>query len=216
MKYPTSTTLLFASLLILFTFACQTKTKKAKAHFDAETFLPAYKLIVPEHWTTERFSIPIEFAPSIPYAGIEDLRFSPDWDDSSREDYWAYSYLWYLDGKTTFDARTIEKNLEAYYTGLVGRNIEKRKIPKAKLFPVKANFEMIKTHEGDLSTFKGAVNMLDYMAQQPIKLNFLVHVKECPGKDNTFVFYEVSPREETHPIWHTLDSIWMEFQCDAK
>jgi hypothetical protein len=216
MKHLILTTLLVASLLTLLVVACQTKEKKPKTHFNAETFEPTYKLIVPENWTTEKFSIPIEFASSIPYAGIEELRFSPGWDNPTSEDYWSYAYLWYLDGKPEFDSKTVEKNLEAYYTGLVGRNIERRKIPKEKLFAVKANFETVETHKGDLSTFKGAVHMLDYMAQQLIKLNFLIHVKECPGKDNTFVFYEVSPREATHEVWNTLNKIWTEFQCDVK
>jgi hypothetical protein len=216
MKYTILTKLLVVSLLTVSIFGCETKRKKPKVHFNAETFVPTYKLAVPENWTTERFGIPIEFAPSIPYAGIEELRFSPGWGDSTSEDYWTYSYLWYLDGKTKFDAKTMEKNLEAYYTGLVGRNIERRKIPKEKLFPVKAGFELVKAHDGDLSTFSGSVYMLDYMAQQPIKLNCLIHVKECPGKDNTFVFYEVSPHEVTHPIWNTLNTIWTEFQCDVK
>jgi hypothetical protein len=216
MKYLPLPRLFVASLLTILVVACQNKRKEPKVHYDPDTFVSTYKLVVPERWTTERFGIPIEFAPSIPYAGIEELRFSPGWDNSTSEDYWTYSYLWYLDGKTKFDSKTMEENLEAYYTGLVGRNIERRKIPKEKLFPVKATFEMVETHEGDLSTFKGSVHMLDYMAQQPIKLNCLVHVKECAGKDNTFVFYEISPQEETHPIWNTLNNIWMEFQCDVK
>jgi hypothetical protein len=213
MKYPISTRLLAASVLTVLVFACQSKSKP-KVHFDAETFVPTYKLVVPENWTTERFAIPIEFAPSIPYAGIEELRFAPGWGSSTSEDYWTYSYLWYLDGKPEFNASTMEENLEAYYTGLIGRNIERRKIPKEKLFPVKATFEMVTAYDGDLSTFKGSVYMLDYMAQEPITLNCLIHVKECPGKDNTFVYYEVSPREATHPIWNTLNKIWTEFQCE--
>jgi len=144
------------------------------------------------------------------------LRFAPGWADSASEDYWTYSYLWYLDGKIDFDAKTMEKNLEAYYTGLIGRNIERRKIAKEKLFPVKANLESTKTEDGDLSTFKGSISMLDYMAQQPIKLNCVIHVKECPRKDNTFVFYEISLKEYDHPIWNTLNKIWMEFECDVK
>jgi hypothetical protein len=216
MKYVIPATLALAFVCSLAFVSCQTKAKQPKVHFDAETFVPPYKLIVPENWITERFGIPIEFAPSIPYAGIEDVRFAQGWDNSSSEEYWTYSYLWYLDGKIEFDAKTIEKNLEAYYTGLVGRNIERRKIPKEKLFPVKANFSIVKAHEGDLNTFSGTVHMVDYMAQEPITLNILVHVKDCPGKENTFVFYEVSPQDAAHPIWQILHGMWRAFECDAK
>jgi len=208
MKYLILSTLLAASFL--------THGQEPKAQFDAEKFAPPYKLVIPEGWTIERFGIPIEFAPSIPYVGVEDLRFSPGWGNSASEDYWSYSYLWYLQGKIEINAKAMEENLEAYYTGLVGRNIERRKIPKEKLFPVEATFANVKTQEGDASTFKGAVHMLDYMEQKPVVLNCLIHVKECSRKDNTFVFCEVSPQAETHPVWQTLNMIWTEFQCDEK
>jgi hypothetical protein len=216
MKPSLSFAYFIACLLIFLVSACQTKKSEPKTQFNAETFVPTYNLIIPRNWTTEKFAIPIDFAPSIPYTGIEDLRFAPGWDNASSEDYWTYAYLWYLSGTEKFEAKSIEQNLEAYYTGLVGRNIERRKIPQEKLFPVKAKFEMTETAEGDANTFKGTVDMLDYMAQEPIILNFLVHVTDCPGKENTYVFYEVSPQEASHPIWNTLNGIWNEFQCDVK
>jgi hypothetical protein len=212
MKYQFSIILFIISM----TGCLRSNGQEANVKFDAQTFLPPYNLVVPDNWGVERFGIPIAFAPSIPYVGVEDLRFTPGWANSSNEDYWSYSYLWYLKGKTKFNTKTVEDNLTAYYTGLVGRNIEKRKIPKEKLFPVSANFEDVSTQDGDMNTFKGTVHMLDYMAQEPITLNCIVHVKECAEKDNTFVFFEVSPHEETHPIWNTLNGIWTQFQCDVK
>ena len=215
MRHQILNRLLLVFFLGTVVFSCEPR-KKPKAPFVAEAFVPPYTLSVPENWTTETFGITIEFAPSIPYTGVEDLRFAPGWDNSASEDYWTYCYLWYLDGKTTVDAKTLKENMEAYYTGLVGRNIDKRKIPKEKLFPVKASFGEVTTLPGDRVSFKGSVDMLDYMAQQPIKLNFYVHVKECPGKDNTFVFFEISPKDDTHPVWNTLHQIWTDFKCDVK
>lgn len=214
MKNSIFTKLLIAGSLSVLFIACKTKSTPT-AYFNAETFVPPYKLIVPDQWTTETFGIPIDFAPSIPYVGVEEVRFAPGWGDPNSEDYWTYAFLWYLDGKPDFIAKTMEENLEAYYSGLVGRNIVSRKIPKEKVFPVKANFVMANTYEGDLSTFEGSVHMLDYMTQQPITLQCLIHVKECAGKDNTFVFYEVSPKEATHEIWSTLNNIWSEFECES-
>jgi hypothetical protein len=206
MKYLILSTLLLTSFV----------SNGQEVPFDHDKFVPSYKLIVPEGWTTEQFGIPIQFAPSIPYAGVEDVRFAPGWGNSTSEDYWSYSYLWFLKGKQDFKLKTIAEHLAAYYTGLIESNIERRKIPKEKVFPVKTTFEKVKTQPGDKSTFKGTVYMLDYMAQQPMTLNCLVHVKVCPGKENTFVFFEVSPRKEDHPIWNTLNGIWTEFQCDVK
>ncbi len=69
----------------------------------------------------------------------------------------------------------LEKNLTAYYSGLVGRNIGPRKIPAEKIIPVKASIKKIATDEGDLQTYSGSIDMLDYMAQEPITLNCIVH-----------------------------------------
>ena len=213
MKYP-HYLISVISLLTLLVGCSRNNTHETRALYDPEKFVPTYKLLTPENWTTERFGIPIEFAPSIPYVGIEDVRFAPGWDNTTSDDYWTYSYLWYLQGSVVFDAKTIEENLNAYYTGLVGRNIERRKIPKEKLIPVETKFETTEKNAGDLNTFKGTVHMLDYMTQEPITLNALVHVKSCPGKSNTFVIFEISPKEESHPIWQTLDKIYTEFQCE--
>jgi len=213
MKYFRSL-ILTVSFFTLLVSCARKSAQETRPLYDPEKFVPPYKLLTPENWTTERFGIPIAFAPAIPYAGIEDVRFAPGWDNAASDDYWTYSYLWFLHGKVTFDAKTIDQNLNAYYTGLVGRNIERRKIPNDKLFTVETKFETIEKHAGDLSTFKGTVHMLDYMAQAPITLNAVVHVKACAGKDNTLAIFEISPQAQNHPVWQTLDQINMAFQCD--
>jgi hypothetical protein len=207
MKYLNLVLLLLAPLI---SFGQEQKPK-----FDPGTWVAPYKLSVPDGWNMERFQIPIEFAPAIPYSGVEDLRFTPGWGDPKSEDYWTYSFLWFLDGKQKFKAETFEQYLQAYYSGLVERNIESRKIPKEKLFPVSAKFQEVKEEPGDTGTYKGTVHMLDYMQQKPITLNCLIHVRDCPNLDNTIVFYEISPQQSTHSIWNSLNQIWLEFECSA-
>jgi hypothetical protein len=158
--------------------------------------------------------IPIEFAPQIPYQGVEDLRFTPGWGDSTSNEYWTYSFLWYLDGKPETNAEIIAKNLEHYYTGLIGRNIEKRKIPAEKIFTPKTSFKEIETGKGDIKTFQGTIYMLDYMQQEPITLNCIVHLKACETlKDKTFIFYEISPKPLTDNIWQQLNNLNTSFNC---
>jgi hypothetical protein len=198
-----------AFMLISFSLQAQTPTE-----FNHETYQPTYTLPAPEGWGIERFAIPIEFAPSIPYKGVEDVRFAPGWGNSKAEDYWSYAFLWYLNGKVEITQEITEKNLNAYYSGLVGRNIEPRKIPQEKLVPVKVSIKKTKTDKGDIQTFSGTVDMLDYMEQKPIILNCLVHVKACPGKDNnTFVFTQISPKPMTDKIWKDLQKLWTGFDC---
>ncbi|AYB33550.1 hypothetical protein [Chryseolinea soli] len=182
--------------------------------FDAEKYVPSYALTIPQGWGVERMGVPIDFAPSIPYKGVEDLRFAPGWSNPKANDYWTYAFLWHLEGRPESNPQTIEKNLTAYYNGLIGRNIEKRKIPKEKLVQVKVKIKQAATDKGDLQTYSGTIDMLDYMAQLPITLNCVVHIKLCPlEQNNTFMFYEISPRPADNSIWKELNNLWTTFEC---
>jgi hypothetical protein len=55
--------------------------------------------------------------------------------------------------------------------------------------------------------------MLDYMEQKPMILNFIVHVKSCPGQTKGFIFYEISPKPPADKVWMGLDLLWKEFDC---
>jgi hypothetical protein len=202
------------SITALLLMSISTQGQTTAGEFNAEKYDPPYTLAVPEGWGVERFAIPIEFAPSIAYKGVEDIRFAPGWSDPKSNEYWAYAFLWYLEGKPEINPQVTEKNLAAYYNGLVGRNIEQRKIPKEKLVPVKVTIKKTSAGEGDLKTYSGTIDMLDYMEQKPMTLNCIVHVKLCPGKNNTFLFYEISPQPLTGNVWKDLQKLWTTFECD--
>jgi len=181
--------------------------------FDPDFYAPAYNLAFPKEWDVERFQFPIDFARQIPYKGIEDVRFAPGWGNKSSEEYWSYCFLWWIDANSVIDAVSLQEDLKLYYTGLVGRNIEPRKIPKEKWVPVKANIKKIKTLPGDAETYSGTVNMLDYMEQQPMTLNALIHLQNCNTKNHKAVFIEISPQPATHIIWKKMNELYSGFQC---
>jgi hypothetical protein len=188
----------------------------SQAEFDGANWKAPYALLMPEGWGVERFLIPIEFAPTIPYKGVEDLRFMPGWGNVKSEEYWSYFFLWHLSELPITNETTIQNNLNAYYTGLIGRNIERRKIPADKIFPVKTLVKEEKTRPGDLKTFRGTISMLDYMEQKPIVLNCIVHVKSCDGQSKGFIFHEISPRPATDAVWEKLELLWKNFNCKAQ
>ncbi len=192
---------------------CVQWIKKSLVIFNPQTYQPVYFLPVPAGWSTEVFSLPPDFAKKIPYKGIEDLRFFPGWGDVKSEEHWSYVYLWSLDDKPELDAAALQQSLVTLYTGLVGRNIEPRKIPKEKLFPVEAAIQKIKTTAGDQMTFEGTVHMLDYIAQVPMTLNVRIHIKDCSGKTPLCILFEVSPKPYEHPNWKKLDLLNAEFKC---
>ena len=152
-------------LISLSTFA-----QEQQSEFDGNTWKAPYALPVPAGWNIERFPIPIVFAPQIPYQGVEDLRFTPGWGKAESDEYWTYAFLWYLDGAPETNEKIIEENLKAYYTGLIGSNIENRNIPSEKVIPTRASVKETKTDKGDLKTYAGTIEMLDYMQQKPITL----------------------------------------------
>lgn len=201
-------------VVVLFLFL-KSSGQNAKEEFDGKKWEAPYMLDTLKGWDVERFLIPISFAPSIPYKGVEDIRFTPGWAKKTTDEYWSYAFLWYVDGTPTFDANTIENNLKAYYSGLIKVNTDPAKIAD-KLFPVTSSIKPRSTGKGDLKTFEGSVTMLDYMSQQPITLNFVIHIRSCEGKDKTFVFHEISPRPYSDDVWKRLHQLWVNFKCDKE
>ncbi len=183
-----------------------------KSKFDPLKWEPPYNLESPEGWSVERFLIPISFAPQIPFQGVEDIRFTPGWSKVESDDYWSYAFLWYLNGQQKITANCVEKNVTIYYTGLVGA-MEGESSDK-KSITVKTKIKKVKTQKGDLKTFYGSISMLDYMTNKPITLYCKVHLKSCKGLNNTFIFFELSPKHYNDNVWHSLDLLWTNFNCE--
>ena len=199
---------LFFCLIVLPSFG-----QSPIVEFDSKNWEAPYTLNFPEGWYVERFLIPIGFAPEIPYQGVEDIRFAPGWSKVKSDGYWTYAFLWYLNDRPKTNAKIVEKNLNAYYTGLIAGRINSGKIPPDQSVSVKTAFNKVKTDKGDLKTFRGTIYMLDYMDQKPITLNCIVHLKTCSGQNKTFIFFELSPKPYSDDIWQSLNQLWTDFRC---
>ena len=173
----------------------------------------SFYLPVPEKWETEIFPIPIEFAPQIPYTGEEHLRFAPTWREPSSEELWTYCFLWWIKGDSKVNEQSLEKDLKAYYSGLVGRNIISRKIDSALVVPTIAAFKEVKSEKGDSQTYTGTVKMLDYLSLKPITLNIIAHVMPCAKEGKLGVLFTISPQPKTHALWQKLKAVHEGFRC---
>jgi hypothetical protein len=192
---------------------CVQWIKQTLKIFNPQTYAPVYQLPVPEGWSVERFSLPPDFAKQIKVSGVEDLRFFPGWGDSTSEEHWSYAFLWWLEGNKEIDVAFVQENLRTLYTGLLNRNIKPRKIPAEKLYPVTVKMKNINTAAGDVKTFEGTVNMLNYIKQEPMILNIVVHEKNCADKTHSTLFFEVSPKPFNHPNWEKLNKLNADFSC---
>jgi len=199
------------AFMILGIFSVELSGQEIKPEFDGHKWEAPYSLPVPKDWTTERFLIPINFAPQIPYKGVEDIRFTPGWGKVTSDEYWSYAFLWYLEGDVKLDPEIIDNNLNAYYTGLIASNGSST--PREEAIPVVTSFKEVTKDTGDVKTFIGTIKMMDYMEQKQLVLNCKVHLKSCPGENKTYVFYELSPKPLTHNIWQSLDKLWLDFKC---
>ena len=188
-------------------------SQETEPPFDGHTWKAPYDLAIPTNWTIERFLLPPFFAPEIIYKGVEDIRFTPGWGKVEAEEYWAYTFLWYLDSALTVDSKSIEKDIKAYYTGLLKVNSDTTKTTSLNPKEVKVNFLPAKKEAGDLSAFTGTIDMLDYQTLKPILLNAKVHVKSCTTTGKTILFFELSPKPFSHKVWSSLDQLWIDFKC---
>jgi hypothetical protein len=181
--------------------------------FDPQTYSPTYLLPVPEGWSVERFSLPPEFAKDINFKGVEDVRFAPGWGDAKSDEYWTYAFLWWTEGNAELNTSILEKYLKSYYSGLIARNIGPRKIPESKLQPTIISIHVANTEKGDLQTYSGTISMLDYMTQTPMVLNAMIHKKNCPDKNHSYIFFEICPKPMTDPVWQKLIKLYQGLDC---
>lgn len=204
--------LIVISTLIICGAFC-TDARSQQLPFDGHKWQAPYFMDTTQQWGIERFLIPIQFAPSIPYKGVEDIRFTPGWAKKDSDDYWSYVFLWWLEGDVDMDLNTIEKNLSAYYTGLLRANLDSAQIAANKIGIAKVSARQIKAEKNAKNSFEATVNTWDYMTRQPLQLKLRIHLSGCKEENKTFVFHEVSPKPFTHAVWTNLHAFWLSLRC---
>lgn len=81
----------------------------------------------PENWRKESFPFPLQFAPTIPYEGIEHVRFAPSWTKFADGNGFSYVFLWDLKSRPV-TPEDVEEYLEVYFNGLMKNVGLQRKI----------------------------------------------------------------------------------------
>jgi hypothetical protein len=177
--------------------------------------LKPYDYPVPEGWAAERFDLPPAFAPKFTLKGIEDIRFMPGWPKADAPDYWSFAPLFWVKAGGKIDETVLRENIQAYYEGLVvvGGGSVKHNIPADKMVPTKVEMKAIKAEPDDVSTYMGTIDMLDYMAMKPMRLNIMVHVIRCDNPNYVPVLLLLSPKPYDDGIWNELRQAKKQFRC---
>ena len=128
------------SILILILFAISSAIIFGQ---ENETVLSA-----PEDWKSEIIPFPLGFAQSINFDGFEDLRFAPSWSDSTSENFWTYTFVWYVEKNSAMTESKLTEYFNSYYDGLMGVD-NKNQADTTNLNQLDKTFCLfVKTNEG--------------------------------------------------------------------
>src|SRR5262247_172396 len=72
-------------------------------------------LTTPANWRFEQFLLPPEFAPTVKYKGIEELRFSPGWGQRGAPDYFTLVFGVRFDNTKSVSMADIKDYLLTYF-----------------------------------------------------------------------------------------------------
>lgn len=179
------------------------------ANFAQEVELP-FSMPIPTGWRTETLPFPLEFAPDLPYSGLEELRFAPGMFEETSEELWSYAFVWWIGEAEPVDAASLTLHLEAYFRGLA------HAVGESRGFEVgNATFGAEIEDHGD-GRFAGHAETFDaFVTRGQMNLKLRGRVLECPSQASRAVLFSLSPQPFEHPIWRTLDSITDGFRCVA-
>ncbi len=165
-------------------------------------------LSAPENWKSELLVFPLGFAPSIDYTGIEDLRFTPGWSDSSSNEYWTYTFVWYIEKDSNLTETRISAALESYFDGLMG--LDTKETEESDQFNRTVSV-FVRADEG----FKGKIHVYDaFFSKRGLILNVKAKESFCPETNKQLLLFEFSPRDFDDLTWELFDKVKVSVKCD--
>jgi hypothetical protein len=199
-------------LLVTLAFACEALAQTPPAKPELPFVMPT-----PEGWRTETIPFPIGFAPTLPYKGLEELRFSPGMFKPGSEDFWTYAFVFWLEGEVPLTAERLNSDLKTYLEGLSRAVEEKNEKFDPKAATVTARLQEEKAPQGGQRHFEGTVEAYDpFKTHKRQTLNVRVHVFPCQAQGRTVAFFQVSPQPPKHKVWETLKQIRDGFRCSKQ
>lgn len=164
----------------------------------------------PSGWAFERFNLPPSFAPTIPYQGVEELRFAPGMFNKDTASYFAYAFIAQLDNVSMISQNDISDYLLKYYKGLCSTVAKDRNLV-VDTTRITAAVEKKKGLANEI-IYNASVNVFGVFADgAPVKLNMEVKVLMNTAAKKTYLIFIASPREKTDAIWKKLYAIQKSF-----
>lgn len=160
---------------------------------------------VPAGWKKETIPFPLDFAPELPYRGVEELRFMPGFFDPKAGGFWSYAFVWWVEGQPRLDAAILSANLRTYFVGLA------RAVAEGK-FPVDPSAFQVSLAPGEDRGFRGTLRVLDaFKTHEMIDLLARIRVTTCG--DHTAVLAAIAPPPWTPEKTEALEALTRAFAC---
>ena len=174
--------------------------------------LPAAgEVAAPDTWRKESFPFPLRFAPTIPYEGMEHVRFAPYWQEFASERGFTYVLLWDIK-RRRLEPAEIERALNVYFDGLMEQVTRGRKIAdpgtatSTSLHPLATPPGWTEALGGRLWTWNG------FGQGEALALHLEVAQRDC-GADRTQLLFAFSRAPRTHAAWGELRAIRKATSC---
>jgi hypothetical protein len=172
-----------------------------------------YEVPTPKGWAKETIALPPAFAPDMKWKGTEELRFAPGMFKADAPDFLSYTLLFWLPDDAEIDAKTMERELLAYYRGLAAAVLKgKKQEVDTKTFSLTITATK---HQPDKrpggEAVAGHVGVLKwtepFATGKPQTLQLDIHSWTSAKHKHHLVFICASPQPETEAVWKTLREI---------
>ena len=168
-------------------------------------------LSAPDNWQSEIIPFPLGFAPAIDFVGFEDLRFSPGWSDSTSQEFWVYSFAWYIEMDSAMTESKLTESFNIYYDGLMGAVFNNQADTTNSIQLDKTLCLFVKTNAG----FTGKMRVYDaFFTKDYMTLNIKVKEFFCPKTNKQIILCDISPKTFDHPVWKIFNDVKLEVNCE--
>jgi hypothetical protein len=153
----------------------------------------------------------LDFAPDLPYRGVEELRFAPGFFTTSEPDWWSYAFAWWLEDAAPTDETALGDALTVYFRGLceaVGGGtftFDPDHFQAALKQASPSDGQPGPSLEGQIETYDA------FQTGDPLTLRVRAHLFTCG--DHHTVLIGASPAAETDSIWIDLSAVLETFEC---
>jgi hypothetical protein len=191
------------SILVLFLFTISSIITFGQ---EKESVLSA-----PDNWQSEIIPFPLGFARDIDFIGFEDLRFAPGWSDTTSQEFWAYTFVWYIEKGPAMTESKLTESFNSYYDGLMGVDIHNQNDSTNSNQLDKTLCLFVKTDDG----FIGKMRVYDrFFTKDYMTLNIKVKESFCPKTNKQIIFCDISPMVIDHEVWAIFDDVELNVECD--